>query len=167
MRLPVILLTLALSLAAGAAQAGEVLFGKARARDDVAAVRAAAPDAVAPKERDSLNGAALGLEVAAQGHFGTTWRVRYFFLDGRLDAVQLAHNPPPGRRADDIRQAQLYLQGLAAMHRGQWTCKQPVDPATTTYLDCDIPGAKIDVGYSYMDFGGPFEVIVYRTKRPL
>ena len=53
------------------------------------------------------------------------------------------------------------------MHVGDWSCKQPIDPATTIYLDCEVVGKRINVGYSYMDFGGPFEVIVFRTKRPL
>jgi hypothetical protein len=167
MRLAVLLPVLALSLIAGTAQAGELLFGQARAGDDLATVAAAAPAARPPKEVDRLNGADLGLEQKDQFHLGGTWRVRYFFLDGKLDAVQLARNPAPGRRADDIRQAQLFLKGLAAMHLGDWSCKQAIDPATTRYLDCDVVGAKIDIGYSYMDFGEPFEVMVFRTKRPL
>ena len=63
MRLAVVLITLAVSLAAGTAQAGELLFGKARAGDDVATVAAAAPGAKPPKEADRLNGADLKLEV--------------------------------------------------------------------------------------------------------
>lgn len=167
MRLAAVLSALTLSLLAGTAQAGELLFGKARAGDDVATVAAAAPGARPPREADRLNGADLGLEQKDQFHLGGTWRVRYFFLDGKLDAVQLARDPAPGRRADDIRQAQLFLKGLAAMHLGDWSCKQAIDPATTRYLDCEVVGAKINVGYSYMDFGGSFEVMVFRTKRLL
>lgn len=167
MRLALIL-SAALTLVAGSAQAGELLFGKAHADDDVATVAAATPGAIPPKEIDGLNGAVLELEQQGVFHLGATWRVRYFFLDGKLDAVQLARHPAPGNTVDDIRQAELYLKGLAAMAIGDWTCKQPIDPATTRYLDCDVVGAKINVGFSYMNFGGePFEVIVYRTKRPL
>ncbi len=166
MRLALVL-SAALTLAAASAEAGEVLFDKAYAGDDVATVAAAAPGAKPPAESDSLNGAVLALEQADVFHLGATWRVRYFFLDGRLDAVQLARNPAPGHTADDIRQSELYLKGLAVLHRGEWTCKQPIDAATTRYLDCDVVGAKINVGFSYMTFGEPFEVIVYRTKRPL
>lgn len=163
-----LLAALALVTTAGAAHAGEVLYGKARVDDDIATVRAAEPAARPPKESDGLNGAALGLELPGQFHLGGTWRVRYFFLDGKLDAVQLTRSPPDGHRADDIRQAELFLKGLSVIHRGEWTCKQPVDPEKTTYLDCDIEGEKIDVGYSYMNFGGgPYEIIVYRSKRPL
>jgi hypothetical protein len=167
MRLALIL-SAALTLVAGSAEAGELLFGKAHADDDAATVAAATPGAKPPKESDSLNGAALELEQKDVFHLGTTWRARYFFLDGKLDAVQLARNPAPGHTPDDVRQAELYLKGLAAMTLGEWSCKQPIDPATTRYLDCDVVGAKINVGVSYMNFGGePFEVIVYRTKRPL
>ena len=167
MRLAAALSALALCLIAGTAQAGELLFGKARAGDDLATVAAVVPGARPPREADRLNGADLGLEVKEQFHLGQSWRVRYFFLDGRLDAVQLARNPPPGHRPDDIRQGELYLKGLAAMHVGDWSCKQPIDPATTIYLDCEVVGNRINVGYSYMDFGEPFEVMVFRTKRPL
>ena len=98
MRLAVVLSALALGFVAGTAQAGELLFGKAQAGDDLATVATAVPGAKPPKEADRLNGADLGLEVNEQFHFGQSWRVRYFFLDGKLDAVQLARNPPPGRR---------------------------------------------------------------------
>lgn len=167
MRWSVILSALALSLAATVAEAGELLFGQARVGDDVAAVAAAAPDAKTPAEPDGLNGAELGLEQPGVFHLGATWRVRYFFLDGKLDAVQLTRNPAAGRREDDIRQGELWLKGLAVIHGGDWSCKQALDPATTTYLDCDIVGSRIDVGYSYMMFGEPFEVMVFRGKRPL
>ncbi|MDB5470951.1 MAG: hypothetical protein JWR84_2511 [Caulobacter sp.] len=166
MRLALIL-SAALTLAAGGAQAGELLFGNAHTDDTVATVAAATPGARPPKEGDGLNGATLALEQQDVFHLGTTWRARYFFLDGKLDAVQLVRDPPPGHRIDDIRQSELYLKGLAAMHRGDWRCKQAVDPATTTYLDCEVVGDRINVGFSYMTFGAPFEVIVYRTKRPL
>lgn len=167
MRLALIL-SAALTLAAGSAQAGELLFGKAYAGDDVATVAAATSGAKPPKESDGLNGATLELEQPDVFQFGTNWRARYFFLDGKLDAVQLARDPAPGHTADDIRQAELYLKGLAVLHQGDWSCKQPIDPATTRYLDCEVIGSKINVGLSYMNFGGePFEVIVYRTKRPL
>jgi hypothetical protein len=168
MRILLLAAVAALSLAAGAAQAGEVLYGKARIGDDIATVRAAQPAARPPKEPDRLNDADLGLVLEGQFHLGGTWRIRWFFLDGGLDAVQLTRSPAPGHRADDIRQAQLFLKGLSVIHRGEWRCKQPVDPEKTSYLDCDIEGDKINVGYSYMDFGGgPYEIIVYRSKRPL
>jgi len=163
-----LILSAALTLAAGNVQAGELLFGKAHADDDVATVAAATPGAIPPKAIDGLNGATLELEQQGVFHFGTTWRARYFFLDGKLDAVQVARYPAPGHQVDDIRQAELYLKGLAVLHLGDWSCKQPIDPATTRYLDCEVVGSKINVGFSYMNFSGePFEVIVYRTKRPL